>query len=106
MKITTNPAAMLCRKTRTIAGCLMVAVAAVGVSASAIAQTSGSRPALQAVMHDCKADRERLCSGVSPGGGRIAGCLLKNPEALTPACRNALGDALEARDTRAGSVPR
>jgi hypothetical protein len=38
----------------------------------------------------CKADYSRLCSGVSPGGGRVRKCLDDNFDALSAACKQAM----------------
>lgn len=35
----------------------------------------------------CTEDVKKFCSGVQPGEGRIAKCLLKNQEGLADACR-------------------
>ncbi len=56
----------------------------------------------------CKADYERLCHDVQPGGGRILGCLSASAEKLSPACRGTLPDAqaLASRATAAGVMPK
>ena len=50
----------------------------------------------------CKADVASLCSGVQPGGGRIAACLKQNEAQVSPACKDALA---HARDHKAQSKP-
>jgi Cysteine rich repeat len=35
----------------------------------------------------CRADIEKFCQEVKPGGGRMAECLQKHREELSPACR-------------------
>ena len=35
----------------------------------------------------CRADVERLCAGIPPGGGRIAACLKANEAQVSPACK-------------------
>jgi hypothetical protein len=35
----------------------------------------------------CKADYEKFCSGVMPGGGRLIQCLTKHMKDLTPECQ-------------------
>jgi hypothetical protein len=39
----------------------------------------------------CGADVRALCPGVAAGGGRIIECLASQPAALSPACRDVLG---------------
>lgn len=39
----------------------------------------------------CGADVRALCAGVPAGGGRIIECLASQPAALSPACRDVLG---------------
>ncbi|MEA3277572.1 MAG: cysteine rich repeat-containing protein [Pseudomonadota bacterium] len=38
----------------------------------------------------CRADVERLCAGVEPGGGRIKECLKKHKEEMSVGCAQAL----------------
>ena len=38
----------------------------------------------------CRADVERLCAGIPPGGGRIAACLKANAAQVSPACKAVL----------------
>jgi len=35
----------------------------------------------------CRADVDRLCPGIPPGGGRIAACLKANQAQVSPACK-------------------
>ncbi|MBK5958549.1 hypothetical protein CCR97_10060 [Rhodoplanes elegans] len=57
---------------------------AAGVHAPALAQD-------QAVLRDaCKADYQKLCQGMQPGGGRIIKCLQDQSDKLSPGCKTAL----------------
>ena len=47
----------------------------------------------EAMREACKGDYQKLCSGVSPGGGRIKKCLNDNFSALSDPCKQALGGA-------------
>jgi Cysteine rich repeat len=58
--------------------------AALWFAASAAAS---ERAATQA----CRADAQRLCAGVQPGGGRIAACLREHEAKLSPPCQAQLG---------------
>jgi Cysteine rich repeat len=48
--------------------------------------------ALSYVRSACKADVEKLCADVKPGGGRIAACMKKNEDKLGEGCRQAIAD--------------
>ena len=50
----------------------------------------------------CKADVEKLCFGVQPGGGRIADCLKQNQAQVSAACKDALA---KGRDRKAPAAP-
>ena len=45
---------------------------------------------LEALRTYCKADIERLCSNVEPGGGKIKECLMAQKEEMTVGCAQAL----------------
>ncbi len=45
---------------------------------------------LKALRTYCKADVERLCPNVQPGGGRIKACLMSNKEQMSVGCAQAL----------------
>lgn len=59
-------------------------------------QTSGAfgRKALAA----CGTDVSRLCPAVTPGGGRIANCLIAQRERLTPRCNSFLRRTMATRN--------
>ena len=38
----------------------------------------------------CAGDVKALCSGVKPGGGRLAACMRENTDKLSQGCRQAL----------------
>ena len=62
---------------------LAIVAAAIAFSGSALAQTADPRGA-------CKADYDKFCAGVAPGGGRIVACLNKQRDQLSAACKTAL----------------
>ena len=72
---------------------------AAALSFAALASAAPSAFAQQAAaMKYCKADYERLCPGVQPGGGRIIGCLKAHKEEVSIGC----GKALQAMKAKVG----
>jgi hypothetical protein len=67
-----------------------------GCAGAAWAQRASS-PAAQALRQACAPDYHALCSGVRPGGGRIAACFEQNKTALSEPCRSALVAAKAAK---------
>ena len=62
--------------------------ASIGVAAIAFAAFAGSAFAQTAAEQAaCKADYQKFCSGVMPGGGRVLECLAKQKDKLSPACQ-------------------
>lgn len=53
----------------------------------AFAVTQATRDLVTA---NCRADSEKLCAGVFPGGGRIAECLMAHKDQASPNCMDAL----------------
>jgi len=53
---------------------VLISLAAVVVLSSGVA-LGADQPRSTSPRAACKADVEKLCSGVHPGGGRILGCL-------------------------------
>jgi hypothetical protein len=53
------------------------------VSGAASAQSSDPRGA-------CKADYDKFCAGIAPGGGRIVACLNGKRDQLSDTCKAAL----------------
>ena len=69
------------------------------LSLAAFASAAPNALAQQAAaMKYCKADFERLCPGVQPGGGRIIGCLKAHKEEVSIGC----GKALQAMKAKMG----
>lgn len=56
----------------------------------------------------CRPDFNRLCSGVTPGGGRVIACLQQHADGLSPQCRDAMQNAAarKAKASAAGSPSR
>jgi hypothetical protein len=47
------------------------------------------------VREACRADADRLCKGVKPGGGRIRECFKAHQAELSDGCKAAIKDARE-----------
>jgi hypothetical protein len=58
-------------------------VLVVSFSGAALAQSTDQRGA-------CKADYDKFCAGIAPGGGRIVACLNGKRDQLSDACKAAL----------------
>lgn len=69
---------------------ILISVAAVLVLSSGVALAADPAPA-GGLRGACKADVEKLCPGIQPGGGRIAGCLKQNEAQVSAACKEAMG---------------
>lgn len=69
--------------------CLVMTLAAFafGLSTHAGAAAEGTGP--------CAAEVAKFCSGVRPGGGRIARCLKANESELAPACKERIAETVE-----------
>ena len=61
--------------------------------------SSGPTQAAKAPLALCKADAERICAGIAPGGGKIIGCLKQHKDEVSVGCAKAL-KALKARSER------
>jgi hypothetical protein len=91
---------------------LGVTIAALALgSAFAVAQTKtpeAMRSQAMRVAQICKADYDRFCSNVRPGGGRILACLSANAPGLSEPCLAAMPDAksLASRAAAAGVMPK
>ena len=61
-----------------------------------------------ALVQVCRADYDRLCPGVVPGGGRVLACLQSRANELSPACAQSMMRAQMLRDraTTAGVLPK
>ncbi|MCA6111669.1 cysteine rich repeat-containing protein [Bradyrhizobium sp. CNPSo 4026] len=58
-------------------------------------------------MQTCRGDYSRLCSNVSPGGGRIMACLQSHARELSSGCAQALTRTQASKDGGgAGATPK
>ena len=89
----------------------VVAFAAMALPASSNAQTqvpTQMRSEALALVHLCRADSDRLCAGVIPGGGRILACLQGQMSQLSPPCAQAMprAEILKSGAIAAGVLPK
>lgn len=56
----------------------------------ALLLSRGSAQDAREARQACMADYSRLCTGISPGGGRVRKCLNDNFDALSAACKQAV----------------
>lgn len=59
------------------------AIAVIAFSNVASAQSSDPRGA-------CKADYDKFCAGIAPGGGKVIACLNAKRDQLSASCKTAL----------------
>ncbi len=50
----------------------------------------------QAMIQACGADVKSFCSGIAPGGGRIARCLQANNQNISASCHTAISASLKS----------
>lgn len=92
-----STARFLARNARAI-----IAAAVLMFPTVAQAQFPEGRPGLafaRAALEVCGGDISRVCSGVAPGGGRLAQCLMSQQDKLSPDCRRFVVEAQSAQDT-------
>jgi hypothetical protein len=84
---------------------VLIPFVAVVVLSSAVA-LAADQPRSTSPRTACKADVEKFCSGVQPGGGRIVGCLKQNEAQVSAICKDAIAKARERKaPPTSGSTP-
>jgi hypothetical protein len=80
----------------------LLAATVLMVPTVAHAQFIDGRPGLafaRAALEVCGGDISRVCSGIAPGGGRLAQCLMSQQNKLSPDCRRFVAEAQSAQST-------
>lgn len=75
---------------RRLIAAFLLSLAAISFPGSILAAQAATPLAL------CKADAERICPGIAPGGGKIIGCLKQHKDEVSVGCAKAL-KALKAK---------
>jgi Cysteine rich repeat len=70
--------------TRQVTAASVLAVLLISISGPQAAKAQGGRLAA------CKADAERICPGVTPGGGKLIQCLKQHQDDVTIGCAKEL----------------
>jgi len=82
---------------------LAIAAASIAPLMAAAQVPAQMRSEAMALMQICRADYDRLCGSVQPGGGRILACLQSQASQLSPACAQAMPRAQSLKDSAAAS---
>jgi hypothetical protein len=69
-------------------------LAVIALSAAASAAPADERGGLRAA---CTADAKKFCNNVSPGQGRLRGCMQAHLKELSPACRERIEQLPKAK---------
>jgi hypothetical protein len=69
---------------------MAVVAFATGFSSAGLFTVAAAQNLTAAQRTACKADYQKHCSAVTPGGGRIIACLNKQRDALNEACKKVL----------------
>jgi hypothetical protein len=72
----------------------------VSATIPSFAEGQGLEAEIRALKTYCKADLERLCPNVEPGGGRIKACLMTNMNEVTVGCAKALKELKEIKKSK------
>jgi hypothetical protein len=72
---------------------------------SLAAQAQDTPPADGGARAACKADYQKLCQGVRPGGGRAVACLNDHMDQLSPACKDAMQKRAQSQAGNNGTPP-
>jgi len=71
-------------------------LALVLVSTSVSAQELSLSQKLE-IRSNCKADFERLCPGIAPGGGKLIECIRANKDQLSKPCAETIGKVMASK---------
>jgi hypothetical protein len=78
---------------KTLITTLSLALAGLLANSAMAADATGPKPDMSA----CKADAEKLCPGIQPGGGRLKACFKEHKKDLSADCKKEMGAARKAK---------
>jgi hypothetical protein len=77
-----------------LAACAAIVITAGTAGASAAQNQPQRHPVASGPSSACKADVEKLCAGVQPGGGRIRECMKAHRDQISDACKTAIASRM------------
>ena len=77
-----------------LTACATIAIAAAIAGASTAQNQTQGHPMAGGPRGACKADFEKLCAGVQPGGGRIRECMKAHRDQISDACKTAIASRM------------
>lgn len=81
-----------------------IAIALALLAGTALAQDSAGTNQSGSGLLACRADAQKYCQGVAPGGGKIRDCLVGHMDDLTPACQSLVNKQPDPVSASAGPV--